>query len=547
MKPPPSIHTSPLLSLTDHLRREATAQLDPQLRAAQGQYMTPSPVAAFLASFFETQGQARATDAPLRLLDAGAGVGSLTAAFVEASQQWKSPPRRLEATFFELDGTLIPFLRRTLDACALSCKSTGTTFTAQVRAEDFITAAVAQVRARREAGVQDSNLQPGFDCAILNPPYRKIHSKSPTRLALRSVGIETSNLYSAFLWLTMLLLAPGGELVAIVPRSFCNGPYFRPFRRMLLQTFQLRRVHVFGSRTATFADDAVLQENVILSAVKRTGVHPPVVLSSSMGIRDPDVRSRTVAIEHIVHPNDPNDFIYLPDGAGEDAQGELSRLEATLEDLGLSVSTGRVVLFRARAHLLTLAEAARHTTSVPLICARHLKAGRIQWPRARKEQVEALTNTPETASLRVPSGVYVLVKRLSSKEEKRRIVAAVFDPAMLPASHRQGDSIGFENHLNYFHIEGRGLEPLLAEGLMRYLNSSLVDTAFRQFSGHTQVNAADLRVLRYPTRVQLERLGAHPPEFQNFPDISPQNRALHDTVDPWVKAVLCSSGPADSE
>ncbi|MCC7105456.1 MAG: hypothetical protein IT307_09965, partial [Chloroflexi bacterium] len=34
------------------------------------------------------------------------------------------------------------------------------------------------------------------------------------------------------------------------------------------------------------------------------------------------------------------------------------------------------------------------------------------------------------------------------------------------------------------------------------------DAFFRQFNGHTQVNATDLRSLRYPTREQLEQLGS---------------------------------------
>ena len=47
----------------------------------------------------------------------------------------------------------------------------------------------------------------------------------------------------------------------------------------------------------------------------------------------------------------------------------------------------------------------------------------------------------------------------------------------------------------------------LARGLALFLNSSLVDRYFRQFNGHTQVNAADLRSLRYPDRSTLEQLG----------------------------------------
>ena len=47
----------------------------------------------------------------------------------------------------------------------------------------------------------------------------------------------------------------------------------------------------------------------------------------------------------------------------------------------------------------------------------------------------------------------------------------------------------------------------LARGLCLYLNSSFVDSYFRQFNGHTQVNATDLRILRYPTSTMLSALG----------------------------------------
>jgi adenine-specific DNA-methyltransferase len=62
--------------------------------------------------------------------------------------------------------------------------------------------------------------------------------------------------------------------------------------------------------------------------------------------------------------------------------------------------------------------------------------------------------------------------------------------------------------LNYYHCNGRGLPPQIAKGLAAFLNSSLVDSFFRQFSGHTQVNATDLRNMKYPTRVELEELGS---------------------------------------
>ncbi len=91
---------------------------------------------------------------------------------------------------------------------------------------------------------------------------------------------------------------------------------------------------------------------------------------------------------------------------------------------------------------------------------------------------------------------------MTAKEERKRVVAAVFD-------QRDGEShIAFENHINYFHHQGTGLDCDLAYGLATYLNSTLVDTYFRQFNGHTQVNASDLRALRYPDASQLHMIGA---------------------------------------
>ena len=93
---------------------------------------------------------------------------------------------------------------------------------------------------------------------------------------------------------------------------------------------------------------------------------------------------------------------------------------------------------------------------------------------------------------------------LQLKRGERRIVAAVCDPETLPA-----EKVGFENHVNVFHRQKTGLDSLIAKGLAVYLNSTLVDLYFRQFSGHTQVNATDLRTLRYPSLDALARLGAH--------------------------------------
>jgi adenine-specific DNA-methyltransferase len=69
------------------------------------------------------------------------------------------------------------------------------------------------------------------------------------------------------------------------------------------------------------------------------------------------------------------------------------------------------------------------------------------------------------------------------------------------------NGIAFENHLNVFHVNKSSLSENIAYGLICWLNSTYIDEKFRLFSGHTQVNATDLRNLPYPNIEDLEKLG----------------------------------------
>src|SRR5260370_18090441 len=69
------------------------------------------------------------------------------------------------------------------------------------------------------------------------------------------------NIYAFFLAAAAQMLRPGGELVAITPRSFCNGLYFRGFRHWFFEKMALDHIHIFESRPETFPD--VLQESLI--------------------------------------------------------------------------------------------------------------------------------------------------------------------------------------------------------------------------------------------------------------------------------------------
>jgi adenine-specific DNA-methyltransferase len=460
--------TATALLTADSFRREVSPGLDGDDRKRLGQFMTPMAIARMLAAHF------RQLPADVHLLDAGAGMGALTAAFAEFACSRQIPPRSITVTCFEVDPDMVSILRDTLSRCAADCDRMGVAFKGEVIADDYILRSAEPLFAAPG----------GFNCAILNPPYGKINTGSRWRTALRSQGIETVNLYTAFVALALQQLERGGQLVAITPRSFCNGSYYEPFRRQLLSLSAFEAIQVFESRRSAFREDDVLQENVIFH-LRKGATQNGVALSSDL------LPAREVHFSEIVRPGDRHTFIRLPLG-GASAADAIQSLPCTLPDLGLTASTGRVVDFRAREHLRREPEPG----TVPLIYPGHFDGEKVHWPREAFKKHNALADCPETESLMVPGGTYVLTKRFTAKEERRRVVAAVY----------RGERAGFENHVNYFHCKGEGLPETLALGLARFLNSEAVDAYFRTFSGHTQVNATDLRNLHYPTRGQLEAL-----------------------------------------
>src|SRR5699024_5335081 len=140
-------------------------------------------------------------------------------------------------------------------------------------------------------------------------------------------------------------------------------------------------------------------------------------------------------------------------------------LPCSLRDLGIEVSTGRVVDFRAREALHTEDPGNAH----PLIYPGNLRNGGVQWPRSIRKAQYFAPAEPKDHGLLLPEGWYTVVKRFSAKEERRRIIASVWSPIEHPGP------VAFENHLNVFHITGEGLDEATARGLAMWLNSSLVD------------------------------------------------------------------------
>lgn len=429
------------------------------------QYFTPQEVAKQMAASFTLP-----KTGTLKILDPGAGSGILTAALVERVLV-EAPQLHLEITAVEKDEQLIKPLASTLTAIE------GAGYQTQLVNADFIDWALTT--------------DERFDLVIQNPPYKKLSSASSANELLKQYDIFVPNMYAAFMSLGLSLLKEFGQQVSITPRSWMNGTYYTKFRQNVLTQASLNRIHTFNSRSKVFGDTGVLQEAIIVR-LDRASVPKEVIISVSED-HTSDVSLSPVPYEHVY----TGDFIFVPSTQeAQQAVARMSDVRGSLSDLEITVSTGKVVDFRNRDKL-------SHEYidgAYPLIFSTHIKDSRVIHPvnNSKKPQWFIMSETNDEKLL-VPAGTYVLVKRFSSKEEKRRISAAV---------HTFDTSAAFDNKTNYFHVSGAGMEPDAARGLALWLNSKEVDSYFRVFSGHTQVNATDLRQMKFPTLNELRGLGA---------------------------------------
>jgi adenine-specific DNA-methyltransferase len=472
------------LAAIDKIRISVSQSLPLKRKQQLSQYFTSANIAAFMASLFNFKSEKK-----IRLLDAGAGIGVLSAAFLDRCISEKLNFNTIELDAFEIDNNLHQHLYNTLIGYRNYVD-----LTIRIIGSDFIYTAVNWLR----GNLFQENKFRKYTYAILNPPYKKIKNNSQYRLKLRYIGIETVNLYSAFTAVALSLLEKKGQLVAIIPRSFCNGPYYRQFRQYILRRSAIRRIHLFHSRNKAFKDDDVLQENIII-LLERNGSQDDVLVSTSTDDTFDDLNMFKVPFDRIVSPDDPESFIHIPISNDEDIRDKFVQFRYLLDNIGLTVSTGPVVDFRVKKHLCMVPK----TDTVPLIYPCHFYNGHVKWPIFDNKKPNAIRVNQDTKKWLYPNGYYCAVRRFSSKEEKRRVVASVVDPHYFNGA----SMLGFENHLNIIHCNKKGLPCELAYGLAAYLNSEFVDKLFRNFSGHTQVNATDLRSIGFPAKDILIKLG----------------------------------------
>lgn len=497
-----------------------------QYRKAHGLYLTPVPIADFMAT------QVDVASNTLRLLDPAAGAGVLCCAAVERLAARPDPPTCIELVAYEDDSALRGPLGTVLGYLSDWCRGRGVRLAWRIETADFVAAEVSALRSLGEL-LPSCSRGGDFDVVIANPPYFKIGRNDPRALAASSVVHGQPNIYALFMAVGAAMLRQAGGFVYIVPRSFASGLYFRQFRSTFFELMQPTAVHVFGSRRSAFSRHDVLQENVVLAARRRDGWlrncrKGTVVISASRGVADigepsaADARERAVRegqrlagatapleqaparrrapLATVLDPDDQDKVLRLP-LCNDDAQvlKLVERWPCVLGDLGLKISTGPVVPFRSAASVCATGEVP--ATHAPLLWMNHIRPMRATWPLGRRKKEFFLRNGAER--LLVPNQNYVLIRRFSAKEERRRLTAAPYVAGRFDCA-----DLGLENHLNYVHRPHGTLSEDECWGLAALYSSSLLDRYFRCINGNTQVSATELRTMPLPTAATVTALGS---------------------------------------
>ena len=478
-----------LLEFAASQQRRHDGKSCPIDRKEKGHFGTPSEIAAFMAGMFP-----KLPAETIRILDPGAGVGTLSAALCDRIARLKQP-RKVTVEAWESDPALLPYLTKTMRECGDVLESNGHSFWFTIQSGDFILE-------NAERPLFAKSRPPQFDLAITNPPYFKLRKDSDHARAMSHVVHGQPNIYALFLAVAADLLRDNGYLVGITPRSYFNGPYFRRFRNWFFDRLSPRQIHLFESRTEAFSNDDVLQENVVLCAQK-SAEHPDVTVTVSSGrdLSAKGLQTRTLSYAQII--DDPEcDCVVRVSGNDLDQQivDAIDRLPNRFRDSGLEISTGPVVDFRATEFLLhDKIDSAR---SAPLLWMHNVRPFVTTFPATRNGKATHIRVSERSRSILLPAKRYVLLKRFTAKEQKRRLVAAIME-----AGDCYSPLVGLDNKLNYVYNPKGELTPNEALGLAALFNSALLDRYFRAVSGNTQVNATEIRMLPMPDLRTIARLG----------------------------------------
>lgn len=468
---------------------EASIQKD---KRHKGQFFTPLAISEFMGGLATPSGKKN-----IYVLDPGCGLAILSCTLIEHLVE-AGKSEHISLALYETDKKVVPLTEDVLSYLKVWCQERDVNLDYQLNESDFILEK-CECLDGADTIFGDMFDTERFDYIISNPPYFKVAKDDIHTRSCASIVDGQTNIYALFMAICAKMLAEGGQMIFITPRSFASGRYFQSFRDFLFQHVSIDLIHLFNTRKDTFAKDEVLQELVIMRMVP-VGNSERIIVSYSQGISDLDhPYQKEYAASEIVDVSSDEKVVYLPvDGHDEAILSLFRSWDGNMEKYGIKISTGPVVAFRAYDFIVNKPS----DDTVPLYWLHNVVKMLCDHPVQKKDKGQYIKVTPETKTALLPNKNYVLLRRFSSKDDSSRLVAAPYFGNMA-----QYEFVGIENKLNYIYRPKGHLRRDEVMGITALLDSEMFDAWFRTFNGNINVSATELRMMPLPPIETIREIG----------------------------------------
>lgn len=470
-----------ILEKLDIISKEISDNDDRDRKKTFGQFFTPSDIAKYMAKYASVKKN------KLRILEPGAGSGILAIAILDEILLNDSVSE-VYIELYEIDYKIIELLKSNLNEMKYIYKKNKKELIFKVKQLDFITS-------NAKGWINEDGFDK-FDIVLSNPPYKKISKKDEKSKLMSSIIFGQPNIYYLFMAMAIKLLDDEGQFIFITPRSYFTGAYFREFRKWFLPNVNINNIDILESRKNTFGNGNVLQETVIINGKKEK--QKEFIQVRKINRLELDKNVNVLMVEKdLAFEGKENFYIKSPTSIEEyNCLRFLEKWSKSLKELGIMVSTGKVVPFRCKEYLSNIKY--DNKNGYPLIWDINLKNGVFSWPIYYKDKFQYTYKENDT----IDNLNYLFIKRISSKEEKRRIQVTQYYQTIL-----KDKKIGLENHVNYMYKINGQLDRLEMTGLYIIFNSNIVDNYFKVLCGSTQVNATEINSIKLPNIDEITDIG----------------------------------------
>jgi adenine-specific DNA-methyltransferase len=330
-----------------------------------------------------------------------------------------------------------------------------------------------------------------FDLVIGNPPYGKVKLTDELRHQFGESLYGHPNLYGIFTHLALQLCKSSGIIAYLTPTSFLSGEYFKKLRSYIRFHTSVCEIDFVTTRKGVFED--VLQETMLASYVKTTEQKEITINELSIEVND---KSIPQTIGKYSLPSLSTSPWILPRNFD---QNQLAKLmlqhRYRLSDWGYRISTGPLVWNRHKPQL----SYKEGINTFPIVWAESISSFGVFKLKADKVNHKPHFRFKKGDEWLITRQPCILLQRTTAKEQDKRLIAAV-----LPESLRK-KGVAIENHLNMI-IAVDNSAKVSIRTLSVFLNSQIVNKAFRSISGSVAVSAFELESLPLPAPEVLSSL-----------------------------------------